>query len=348
MDPDGAILSWERDKSAVCARIEQQTATLKIVLKIKNDPFFLGRWIRHHAQIVGLRNLIIFDNMSNHPAMLRAYQTLAADLQVVRFAGMCNNLHDTTQFPELYAALRRSTDCFIFLDADEYLVLLEANNRWRRGTSLLSVLERNRDVQVFPAAWLTNVRGTDSRFYCGNDIETLSQGLRWGKPIIRSSANASGFINHSTQLDPALFAPRLVTQFFVLHLLQLSVEQRIRSNLHKLIAREFITPDQTAEDVAAMDASGNNNQNIRLYVNEIKWLLPMRKRPPVPPVALEPTTMELMPNGQVSFFSDAERRVVAGYLANADGVAGNALGIPAEREPLVEPVTPASALTDSS
>ena len=45
-------------------------AILKILLKTKDDPFFLAQWIDHHLGIVGPGNIIIFDNGSTNSEVL--------------------------------------------------------------------------------------------------------------------------------------------------------------------------------------------------------------------------------------------------------------------------------------
>jgi hypothetical protein len=68
---------WEKDSSEFCAQIERHHAPIKIVLKTKNDRFLIDRWIRHHSKIVGLENLIIYDNMSDDHEVLSVYREYA-------------------------------------------------------------------------------------------------------------------------------------------------------------------------------------------------------------------------------------------------------------------------------
>ena len=327
MTPAGAALpAWETDKAQVCARIAANRGLLKILLKTKDDPFFLPRWVRHHARIAGLRNLIIFDNMSTDPAVLELYDKSADDLQVVRFEGMHNRVHDTTLFPELYAALAKSCEYFIFLDTDEYLVLLDEQG-WHDSFSLLRFIERNPDVPVFPGTWLINVAGSDSQIMVGTAPGPLVDGLRWGKPVIRASAALSGFINHNGQLDKALYGPRIPTNLFVLHLVQLSAEQRIRSNVLKLIARGFISEGESVEEIARRDPAEATDQNVRLYLSEIRRLVAQGgdRRPGGAPLAAG--CIELQPEGGIGYFGEAERTMLSGFLVNPDDAAAQVLGI---------------------
>jgi hypothetical protein len=47
------MLDWVQQEQEICARIEGTPAILKILLKTKDDPFFLAQWIDHHLGIVG-------------------------------------------------------------------------------------------------------------------------------------------------------------------------------------------------------------------------------------------------------------------------------------------------------
>lgn len=323
---EAALPTWEADKAVVCARIADNPGAFKILLKTKDDPFFLRRWLRHHAKIVGLKNLIVFDNMSTDPEVLSVYEKHSSDLFVIRFGGMHNLVHDTTKFPELYSALANGCEYFVFLDTDEYLVLFNRDS-WRDSTSLMEFIGRNRETPVFPGTWLFNAAGTENKFMIGSDFAHLSDGLKWGKPILRSTAPIHGFINHNGQLDRSLYGPQIPTNFFVLHLVQLSGPQRIRANYLKLLSRKFISADEPLEDVAARDLSGVTDRNILLYVSEIKRLLRASNDPPVD-AGLPAGCIELVGNGSITYHSEAQREILAEFLANSSDVVGRVLELP--------------------
>lgn len=229
-------------------------------------------------------------------------------------------------YPELYAALSRSCEYFIFLDTDESLILID-NSVYHQATSLLRFIDRNHDIDIFPAAWLLNMAGSDTKFWVGKNMDRLADGLKWGKPIIRSNAAIKGFINHNIQLERTLFRPRILTNFFVLHMVQLSPKQRIMANFYKLVARKFISPGESIERVADMDISRVTDQNIRLYVSEIGRLLPKLGIPNLRDPELAQGCLELCQDGLVSFYSNAERDVMANYLTNSSDAAMQILGI---------------------
>jgi len=319
--------AWETDKEQVCARLAGRRGFLKILLKTKDDPFFLRRWIQHHARIAGLRNLVVFDNMSSDPGVLALYRAAPKDLLVVRFAGQPDAVHDVARFPELYAALRRACEYFIFLDTDEFLVHIDEHG-WRDGFGLLRFIERNRDIPVFPTTWLHDEAGSDTRFKIGDDLGELSHGLRWGKPVLRAAAPVEGFINHNIQLGKSLFGARPPLNLFTLHMVQLSPAQRIRANMLKLVARNFIGEGESAHDVAARDLSAIEDANVRAYVAEIRRMLETDEARRAAEEPLPPGHLELRPDRTIAWHGEAERARLCGFVANADDLAGRILEIP--------------------
>jgi len=119
------IPRWDANHAEFCARIEKVRATVKILLKTKNDPIFIERWIKHHIKIVGPENLIIFDNMSDDPEVLSIYRKYRDQIIIITFAGFHNRLHHIPSYYGLYQSLAKSSDYFLFLDTDEYLILIE-------------------------------------------------------------------------------------------------------------------------------------------------------------------------------------------------------------------------------
>ncbi len=208
------MLDWNQDEREVCARIVQRPAVLKILLKTKNDPFFLGRWIEHHLSIAGPGNIIIFDNGSSNPDVFDIYKRFCGLIEVVNFSGYHNSLHYTSRVPALYEALGCSSQFFTFLDTDEFLVLFE-DNFFYNDQRILETLSGAKDIDVIPATWLYNTDWSATRFICARD--RLLSGLTWGKPILRSQARLNDFINHNIQLDKALYfsKPRLDFSCFI-------------------------------------------------------------------------------------------------------------------------------------
>lgn len=247
---------WDRDKSAICARISSHIAPFKILIKTKNEPNRLKNWIEHHSRIAGLDNLIIFDNMSTDQALLDIYAQLESDLLIVRFDGLHDRIHHTQLFAELYTALRRSCEHYAFLDTDENLALYDGGDSFHFGKEIISFLADHKKTMVFPGTWLRNLKGYDNRFILRQSgWPTLHYGLQWGKPIISSAFDVSGNINHNRRLKWNMPPDGLITNLFVLHRSQVSSAERIRANLQTLRAMKLVATDEGLEEALSRLAS---------------------------------------------------------------------------------------------
>ena len=231
--------SWDSDQSDTVAHLRQNYATLKIILKTKNDSFFLDAWIRHHVNIVGKENIIIFDNCSTDPDVFDVYDRWP-EVNVVGFHGHQDNIHWMHNFPALYNALRLSCSYYIFIDTDEFIVFFDGA-RFVSDKGIISALQHSLSGDFIPTVWLYNVPLYREQFIIGTTCDDLYRGLQWGKPIIRASlADQASSINHNCQLAQCNAKAIPLKGFFLLHMAYLSPAQRIRANQEKLVASGFI------------------------------------------------------------------------------------------------------------
>ena len=193
------------------------------------------------------------------------------DVVFSRYAGFVDNIHRVSIFPELYAALRASANYYSFLDTDEFLAWLEHDLTVIRDHRVVERIA-NSGVPVLPGTWLSNVIGFGDRFFVDVGGRGLGQGFKWGKPVIASSVEVSGFINHNVQLDRSAYGDRIPTNCIVFHLNRLSVKQRIGTNLHKLAALGALPQEARLQDVLLMELHDLPHGNIQLYVREIQEL----------------------------------------------------------------------------
>lgn len=300
-------VSWETHRRTAIDIISRP-AKLKIILKTKDDPFFLERWIAHHARIVSEENLIIFDNISADPGVIKTYED-RPHLPVFTFSGMHNNIHDWEMQRDLYDALHKASKHFCFLDTDEFLGAI-IDNHWVADESILSFL---RPGEAAPATWLFNAAGSD-RIFEVKDVNELEQGLLWGKPLLPSPPSMAGILTHSVQYDPNIFKSARAINFFILHLKNLDREQRIQANIKKLKSRGIIPADATEETVRHRGVKPDDSYNVRLYLKEAHQLL--SEGAPMAPSAPAENQMEIQRNGAIKFGSAKARATFDQHILN--------------------------------
>jgi hypothetical protein len=306
---------WGRDTGACTALVVRRHATLKIILKTCNDPWFLERWIRHHAGIVGMENLIVFDNLSDDPTVLDIYRRHAPELAVIRFAGWCDDLHNTDTFRPLYDALAASSAFFCAIDTDEFLTRFDAG-RCLGGPGMVDVLAGSQGRGPLPVFSLDNTDGRDDRFVCGTTLQNLLHAMAWGKPVMPSAAPLRGYINHPVQVAPELYTPRLRTDLAILHLRNLWRAQRIASTVAKLRGIGFAPPGETAEALAARDLAGIQDFNVNRYVPELRRLLGDDPIPRDPTAPLRPGCLQIDADGTLAYGGTEEAGLLRTFLDN--------------------------------
>jgi hypothetical protein len=313
------LTTWERDSAAIVDRIRSTSGGLKIVLKTKDDPFFISDWVAYHQRIVGSANIVIFDNGSSDPAVMSVYEALAPEILIVSFAGFHNNLHNPGLFPALYSSLASSCDFFCFLDTDEFLTLYK-DGQFVSDQLVLHSLDRNMVEDFVPSTWLYNVPSYKDRLICGSNDETLHHCVRWGKPLIRSATeNLPSDINHNCQIARTKKASAAVPGFFLFHMANLSPAQRIRVNLNKLIARGFIKPGDSVDKAVAQDLS-HATENERQYVNEIRGMISLPEGAGSDTAPLIPGSMRIDVSGRPEFASEVEERIFTGFVESFEAL----------------------------
>lgn len=224
-------LDWDRDPRAVCDRVREVRSRLKLVIKVKDDAAFLEKWVDYHSRMVGPESIIILDNRSTDERMADLYGRLDAATPVISFGGHHNKVHRVHEFTGFYDALRSSTEYYAFLDADEFLRWVEPNGRAVSGPAVVEQIAQS-NLPVIPGLWTENVFGYEHRF---KSSSVRGIGPTHGKPVIASTTAVEGLINHNFQLPDALYRDRIQFSCLILHMKNLSAEQRIRANMRKLV-----------------------------------------------------------------------------------------------------------------
>jgi len=310
MSEETKLPLWSRERAKICSEIQSKSSLLRIVLKTKNEAHLLQRWIDHHVQIAGTKNVIIMDNCSDDPAILDIYEKNSDVASVYAYGGYHNSLHRISAFPELYQSLRESCRFYVFIDTDEFLYWAD-DGRLEAHPDVTRHLEGAGAGDVFPGLWLDNYPGCDDIFFVNDYPSRTLDGLTWGKPLIASNVNVDGFINHNCQLKSSVSGIHARFGLFVAHFNRLIPQQRIAQNIQKLVARKRIKSAEEIEDLLRANTSVNTDGNVNLYVREIKSLRclgeagwPKLDNPPA-------GTIKLLGNGTIVCPDDEVQRAFA-------------------------------------
>lgn len=319
------MLSWKTDRAHVLQSIAAVDGRLKVVLKTKDDDFFIEKWIEYYANIIGIENIIIFDNESTNERTLQSYAKYD-DLLVVGFDGFHNLIHHVHLFRDLYEALKKSSQYFAFLDTDEFLVSYE-QGLIKRDKSIVDRLTPEARGGFIPTTWLYNQTGYEHRFRCGIDKTVLNNGLIWGKPIISAAAPIAGSINHNCQIAERNVSVVPIGGLFLLHMAYLSPKQRIRTNLNKLVARGFIKRGEAIEDVLAKTCE-DNDPNIVLYLAEIRSLIDSKEILESEADSLTSGSIRIASDGKVEFSSALEESLIGSFVSEFAVACSNTFASP--------------------
>lgn len=304
------LISWTTSRNEICENIRKNKSTLKIILKTKDDPYLIDGWIEHHKRIVGTGNIIVFDNHSSKPEVLKAYEKYRKEIKIIKFDGFHNDIHDTRKYPDLYCALKDSCTFFTFLDTDERLIFID-EKKYYTDKKIIEFLEENKDLDVVPGTWLNNIPASDKIFFLGNSLNELKSGLTWGKPIINAKSQIEGFINHNIHAAQHIntHAPKNI---FILHLTKLNPKQRIQANVNKLIARGFATPTDSIESIIKRKPSKVSDKNILFYINEI---INLTQTPNLEEASgkIDEGMIKLTEKNTLEFHSEQERKILCKY-----------------------------------
>lgn len=316
-----------RDNAECIAKaISSRKGVLKIVLKTLDDPILLKRWIEHHASIVGIHNIIIADNGSIDPVVLKVYDEYADDLIVFQFDGFHNFIHNQSRYPLLYSSLSASSDYFLFLDTDEFLVQIRGDE-CIYGPSIVDEISKQQEKIAIPTVWLFNAPLSDKIFNLGSDEQTLRTNLKWGKPIVPSSLSVDGGPIHNIQFPARIYGEGARFCFFLLHVVNLSVEQRLRTCKNKLVARGFVSKDASYEEIIAKFHPPFTDPNIDHYVREISRLLNQGGRSSPDYSSIPERNIMINWNGLISYPDDVHRGRLHNFIKNSHFIISETLCI---------------------
>jgi len=314
------INRWSEDRDLICDRIRRQRAVLKIVIKSKDETTMLRKWIHHHLNIVGPHNIILFDNMSVESDTADIYMESRFLVQFARFTGYQDTLHSTSDFPELFEALRASSDYYMFLDTDEFLYWVHPGGHVASDNSVVDLIT-GRASSIFPGTWLSNVPYYDNRFYWCDRYGAMDPswvwGIKWGKPIVSSKIDLVGQCRHNSELDRKFYSDCSCTNVFVAHLSTLSPKQRVAANVRKLRALDIIAGDEGVSAILEIDAEHISNELVKDYCNEVKAMANLEECLTKESDDLQEGAIKFGRDGVITFFEDHQRALLEEYLSDA-------------------------------
>jgi hypothetical protein len=327
---------WAKDKLAICRDISARKCKLVLILKTKDDPTFLKKWIDHHVSLSEDIQIVIADNGSSDPSVVDILNDLPAEIILFRYNEFHDFIHHRNRFSELYDAIAISAAHYAVIDTDEFLLSVDGNQVIKDGVGKALPQLKPGCAQALP--WLPNVAGTDRAFVFGNS-KTMCNLLRYGKPILPSvppnPKTVDHGIIHNAHVPRSWYAHHQIGGLFVLHLPQYSTEQRLRANHNKLIARGVDLRGKSITEVSEFGNKEFKDHTVNRLINEIKVLM-SGPYPTWIPDKLAEDALMIDTDGQIKYGSEAGRNTFLNFLEHFQDLVGTYLGSEQERDPRFE------------
>lgn len=293
------IFTWGPDTTAACRRIREDAATLKILLKTRNEHLLIERWLAYYLNILGPAcRIIVLDNMSTDERVFEAYARHADNIVLIQYDGNVDSAHSPARFGELYSAVRASSGFYALLDTDEFLCLYDGHTVVR-DNRILSFLRERGEANLFPSLYLHNLYGRDDAFFF--EPENLRSYHLNGKPVLNAAVMEKSLtlaIGHNMDV-PVVFYDKAPSGLVLLHMTNLSREQRIKGNMQKLVNFGLIKDEKDFTTVLHADENEIQNENRRAYVRELRWLLSIENERETARAQLSRGHVEIMPDASV-------------------------------------------------
>jgi hypothetical protein len=308
------LLQWTTQQSEICERIRRSSSPLKILLKTKNEAHFLQRWIDHHAAIVGMENLIIFDNDSDDPDVLATLRRTAEHATVAQFTGFHNGLHRPAQYPDLYDAIRGTSEYFILLDTDEFVCWVNSSAEVFFGPAIVPEIKALPPADILAGIWLNNYGDREDRFTLFEDEAVTPSGLMSGKSAVHRSAALRGIYGHNFQLDGPDLSRVAPGALLLLHMKNLLPAQRMRVNVEKLRQYSVLSPTEGVEKALQMSWQEMRPGNPRQWIREIHMLAGRSPKGTARRDKLQSGQVRIRGGAPIEFFSEQQRGMFVDFL----------------------------------
>jgi hypothetical protein len=309
------IYNWDQDKERILNRLRAK-ATLKLCVKLLDEPWLVESWIQHHAKIVGFDNLIIADNGSTDLLTLGVYEKYQAVTTIFQFGGPHNQIHWHPRFSELFDVIRKTCRYFSFVDVDERLVYIDQRS-WIADKSIITMIDKSTAEGIIPTTWLINTLNSFDTFsLLDSELRPqIQNNLKWGKPLLTADLAGIQPGIHNDQFSDFPFSTEFGVNFFLLHYTQFP-ERRISANRNKLISRGIIDPSVTSQDIVTMQFHDHLDKSFLRFVNEIKDMFQIIDSPTKEIAVHSLDSLRLNEDGSIQYSSDHAREVLSEFLGN--------------------------------
>lgn len=294
--------TWGRDNARVAALARSRPGLVKIILKTRNEGLLLERWLRHYLAIVPEGEpIIILDHMSTDRDVWDIYGRYADRIMLVQYDGHVDSAHSLAKFGDLYRAVWDSCAFYALLDTDEFLYFHDGA-RLVGGSGVLSPLERHGGAGVFTSLVLHNVYKRDDAFYCSE--QSAPSCLPPGKPLLNAALMRERLtmpVGHNFDLPVRLLEGARLG-FVLLHMTHLSREQRIKTNIQKLVNFGMLKAGMPIAGIMRLELDGIPPSPVRTYLEELQRLMRIDDEEAETRQCLLRDHIEIAGDGSLSFF----------------------------------------------
>lgn len=253
-----AYLDWQSyGKQQGLEYAPGRNTLLKIILKVKDEAYFIRGWIEYHARIVGYHNLIILDCGSTDPVFLRILSSYKDRVLIMNYTQYYDHIHSTWANRGLYNLLSLNCKYVTVLDADEFLFGCSGDEL---SPKLVEPILRNSEETILAGTWFHNVSSPgelegemllEGRMTFGLTDAELGHGTVAGKAIVRSDRTlVAHHVGHNLHVKEvmALMSEHSFGQMGIFHLTHLPRSQQQQRALKHLRAKGVLPADVTNEE----------------------------------------------------------------------------------------------------
>lgn len=237
---------------------------LKIILKAKDEPELIEKWIEHHSAIVGDSNLIILDCGSTDPEYKSILERYKKSILIMSYNKYYDYIHNISANVDFFNLISKNCKYVTILDADEFLFGFDGTNF--SCQNIVSILENATDV-VLPGIWINNAYPpafSDGKIVWGqpillnSDTRNIENGIIAGKAVIRSdSLLKCKHLGHNMHTKEVLhyLTPQSFGKIAIIHL---------------SILPEIVSTKRITKHLIAMGVLPETNESYEIDIDKLK------------------------------------------------------------------------------